>query len=266
MSTSSNSNILESGKRRVAIVTGVGMGIGGVGRTLAARLAQDGMNVMMADLDPQVSDVCRKIALTNSGDESRFGYYVGDLSDEASVQAMVDVTIEKFGRIDVLVNNAGSGVILPFLEHDAKTLTATLQRNLWTTIWCCHKVLPHMVKQNHGRIVNIGADSLRTGIPNHAGYNAAKGGVVGLMVGLAKEFASYDITVNTVSPCVINTERHRARLQSDPKLSQAFLAVVPKARGVELGEVADTVSFLARKEYAFMTGQDISLNGGSAMP
>jgi 2,3-dihydroxy-2,3-dihydro-p-cumate dehydrogenase len=179
---------------------------------------------------------------------------------------MVDQTIAAFGRIDVLVNHAGSGVIRPFLEHDEASLMQTLQRNLWTTLWCCHKVLPHMVAANHGRIVNIGADSLRTGIPQHAGYNAAKGGVIGLMVGLAKEFAAYDITVNTVSPCVINTERHRARLKDDPKLAEAFVQVEPKGRGVEIDEVCDMVAFLARREAGFMTGQDISLNGGSAMP
>jgi len=114
--------------------------------------------------------------------------------------------------------------------------------------------------------LNIGADSLRTGIPQHAGYNAAKGGVIGLMVGLAKEFAGYDITVNTVSPCVVNTERHRARMKDDPKLAEAFVQVVPKGRGVEIEEVCDMVAFLARRESGFMTGQDISLNGGSAMP
>lgn len=189
-----------------------------------------------------------------------------DLADPAAVERIADSTLEKVGAIDVLVNNAGGGIIRPFLEHDADSLATTLQRNLWTTIWCCHKVLPHMVAANHGRIVNIGADSLRTGIPQHAGYNAAKGGVIGLMVGLAREFAANDITVNTVSPCVVNTERHRARLKNDPTLADAFVKVVPKGRGVEIGEVCDMVSFLARAESGFMTGQDISLNGGSAMP
>jgi 2,3-dihydroxy-2,3-dihydro-p-cumate dehydrogenase len=251
--------------RRAAIVTGVGMGIGGVGRAIAARLAADGLSVMMADADPRVVEVAADIAESlDSADHLRT--YTGDLSVERNVQAMVEQTVAAFGRVDVLVNNAGSGVIRPFLEHDEASLTQTLQRNLWTTLWCCHKALPHMVKANHGRIVNIGADSLRTGIPQHAGYNAAKGGVVGLMVGLAKEFALYDITVNTVSPCVINTERHRARLKEDPALAQAFVQVVPKGRGVEIEEVCDMVSFLARPEAAFMTGQDISLNGGSAMP
>ncbi len=253
------------GPLRVAIVTGVAMGIGGIGRGIAAQLASDGMAVMMADLDPGVAEVRRQIAQSFE-DDRHLASFAGDLSEETVAQALVDKTIALFGRIDVLVNNAGGGVIRPFLEHDAESFDATLKRNLWTTLWCCHKVIPVMVRQNHGRIVNIGADSLRTGIPHHTGYNAAKGGVIGMMVGLAKEFASYDITVNTVSPCVVNTERHQARLDADPKLARAFLQVVPKNRGVEIAEICDTVSFLAREQTAFMTGQDISLNGGSAMP
>ena len=129
-----------------------------------------------------------------------------------------------------------------------------------------HKVLPQMVQQNHGRIVNIGADSLRTGIPHHAGYNAAKGGVIGLMVGLAKEFAQYDITVNTVSPCVVNTERFKTAMRGNSELMRDFVRVVPKGRGAELSEIADLVWFLARREAGFITGQDLSVNGGSAMP
>lgn len=251
---------------RVAIVTGVGTGIGGIGRAIAARLARDGLAVMMADVDPGVEQVRADLAATEGLDPARLACHAADLSDEAAVQGLVDATMARFGRIDVLVNNAGSGVIRPFLEHDAQSLTETLKRNLWTTLWCCHKVLPVMVARNHGRIVNIGADSLRTGIPQHAGYNAAKGGVIGLMVGLAKEFASYDITINTVSPCVVNTARHRAWLKDRPELAREFVRVVPKARGVEMDEICDLVSFLARPENAFMTGQDISLNGGSAMP
>jgi 2,3-dihydroxy-2,3-dihydro-p-cumate dehydrogenase len=182
------------------------------------------------------------------------------------VEQMVATAMERFGRVDVLVNNAGSGIIRPFLEHDAASFKATLERNLWTVLWCCHKVLPHMVKQNHGRIINIGADSLRTGIPQHAGYNAAKGGVVGLTVGLAKEFAPHDITVNTVSPCVVNTDRFKDSLRTNPDLMREFVRVVPKGRGAELSEIADLVWFLSRREAAFITGQDLSVNGGSAMP
>jgi 2,3-dihydroxy-2,3-dihydro-p-cumate dehydrogenase len=254
---------------RVAIVTGVGEGVGGLGRALAARLAAQPMHLMIADVDPGVAALAGTIqaqARAESGREVRVLHQLGDLSDEAVVADMVARTVAGFGRIDVLVNNAGGGIIKPFLAHDAASLQTTVARNLWTTLWCCHKVLPHMVARNHGRIVNIGADSLRTGIPNHAGYNAAKGGVVGLTVGLAREFAGQDITVNTVSPCVIATERLRKAMVDTPELARAFVGVVPKARGAEIAEVVDLVCFLAKPETAFITGQDISVNGGSAMP
>lgn len=251
--------------KRIGIVTGAGMGTGGLGRGIAAQLAADNVSLMIADADPRVAEVAAHIADKYPGIEVES--YCGDLSSESNVKEMVDRTVDRFGRIDILVNNAGGGIIKPFLEHDSDSLTTTLARNLWTAIWGCHKVLPHMVAQNHGRIVNIGADSLRTGIPAHAGYNAAKGGVVGMMVALAKEFARYDITVNTVSPCVINTERHRANLKNAHKArSAAFIDVVPKGRSVEIGEVADMVCFLARPQTGFITGQEISVNGGSAMP
>ncbi|MGI4815137.1 MAG: SDR family NAD(P)-dependent oxidoreductase [Janthinobacterium lividum] len=248
---------------RIAIVTGAGLGNGGLGRHIAGQLARDGLSLMIADIDPQVEKLAESIR-GETGVEVL--WHAGDLSQEAQVEAMVAKTIERFGRIDVLVNNAGGGIITPFLKHDAASLTTTINRNLWTTLWACHKTLPHMVERKHGRIVNIGADSLRTGIPDHAGYNAAKGGVVGMTVGLAREFAHLDITVNTVSPCVINTERFRGMMQNNPTLSKAFTDVVPKGRGAEISEVADMVSFLARIETAFITGQDFSVNGGSAMP
>jgi 2,3-dihydroxy-2,3-dihydro-p-cumate dehydrogenase len=106
---------------------------------------------------------------------------------------MVDLAITRLGRIDILVNNAGGGIIKPFLEHTPDTLKQTVDRNLWTAIWCCHTVLPRMVRHNYGRIINIGADSVRNGLFDHAAYNAAKGGVHAMTTGLAREFASYDI-------------------------------------------------------------------------
>ncbi|MFN0161184.1 MAG: SDR family NAD(P)-dependent oxidoreductase [Burkholderiales bacterium] len=246
-----------------AIVTGAGRGTGRVGCALALRLARGGAKVMLADVDPAVAESAAEVRAACGGEAQ---FHVGSLADEANVVRMVEATIAAWGRIDILVNNAGGGIIRPFLEHDAASLTETLARNLWTTIWCCHKVLPHMVRQNFGRIVNVGADSLRTGIPNHAGYNAAKGGVIGMSVALARDFAAHDITINTVSPCLINTPRYQALCQTDPELAQRFAAVIPKGRGVEIEEVVDAVCFLARRESGFITGQELSVNGGSAMP
>jgi len=253
----------DTNRRRTAIVTGAGMGVGGVGRAIAGQLVREGYAVMVTDIDPEVERVAVSLAETS---HAPVAFHVADLSVEGQAAELIDKTVQRFGGVDVMVNNAGGGIIRPFLEHDAASFAATLARNLWTTIWCCHKVLPHMIEQNHGRIINIGADSLRTGIPGHAGYNAAKGGVVGMTVALARDFAHLDITVNVVSPCVINTRRHQDMIQASPELRSAFLAVVPKGRSAELREVADVVSFLARRETAFVTGQEISVNGGSAMP
>ena len=103
------------------------------------------------------------------------------------------------------MNNAGGGVIRPTLEHTEETLRATIDNNLWTTIRCVLAPLPHMVERGFGRIMNIGADSVRNGLTDHAIYNAAKGGVHGMCTGLAREFAHAGITVNTVAPCYLRT-------------------------------------------------------------
>ena len=248
---------------RVAIVTGAGKGTGGLGRAIAQRLAAGGARVMVSDVDPKVAESASEITVETGAAALSFA---GSLAVEDNVKRMVAETMAAWGRIDILINNAGGGIIKPFLEHDAASFKETIDRNLWTALWCCHKVLPHMVAQNYGRIVNIGADSLRTGIPNHAGYNAAKGGVIGMSVALARDFAANDITINTVSPCLINTLRFQALKKTDPALADKFEHVIPKGRGVAIEEVVDAVCFLAKCETGFITGQEISINGGSAMP
>ncbi|MBT3710482.1 MAG: SDR family NAD(P)-dependent oxidoreductase, partial [Gammaproteobacteria bacterium] len=147
-----------------------------IGQAIARRLSAEGVRLMLADKDSE-----RLVILAN---ELNAYCVIGDLSDEIIMREMVQQAAEKLGRIDILVNNAGGGVIRPFLEHDAASLTETLNRNLWTALWACHASLPHMLEQNFGRIINIGADSVRNGLWDHAGYNAAKGGVHGLTTGL----------------------------------------------------------------------------------
>jgi 2,3-dihydroxy-2,3-dihydro-p-cumate dehydrogenase len=248
---------------RIAIVTGAAPGEGGIGPAIAQRLVAEGATVLLADLDPAVAATAG--ALASAGRGATVEHFVGDLSDEATVQRLVDHAIARWGRIDVLVNNAGGGVIRPFLEHDAASLQATVGRNLWTAVWGCHKVLPHMVARRYGRIVNIGADSVRTGLYNHAGYNAAKGGVHGLTTGLAREFAEHDITVNTVAPSAVETPKLASLRESKPEVVRKYLGVIPKGRGATLEEVAGLVSYLASVEAGFVTGQVVSINGGSAM-
>lgn len=227
---------------QVAIVTGAGRGIGAA---IADRLARDGATVVRADLTE--------------------GDFNGDLSDEAIAGRLIAETIAAHGKIDILVNNAGGGVILPFLSHTPETLRTTMDRNLWTAIWCCWHTLPHMKAAGYGRIINIGADSVRNGLVDHAGYNAAKGGVHAMTTGLAREFAPFNITVNTVAPCVVETEVVREYRQTRPELIDAVTEIIPLGRPAAESEVAGMVAYLAGPDGGFVTGQVLSLNGGTAM-
>jgi len=163
------------------------------------------------------------------------------------------------------INNAGGGVILPTEEHTVETIRRTIDRNLWTTVWCTRAVLPHMVAQNYGRIVNIGADSVRNGLYMHTMYNAAKGGVHAIVTGLAREYASYDITANAVAPCMVLTPIVKKMREEGHEMILKMEAVIPKGRSALPEEVASMVGYLALDEARFVTGQVISVNGGSTM-
>jgi len=244
---------------RVAIVTGAA---GGIGLEIAHRLARDGALLVLADADASRLELAAG-SLRESG--AQVHAVAGDLSLEETAQALAAAALEAFGRIDVLVNNAGGGVILPFLSHTPQTLRQTIDRNLWTALWCCRTVIPHMQARGYGRIVNIGADSVRNGLWDHAAYNAAKGGVHGLATGLAREFASDGITINTVAPCAVNTPQLIEIGKQHPAAVERFVSVIPMGRAGEMAEVASMVSYLAGAEASFVTGQVISVNGGSTM-
>jgi 2,3-dihydroxy-2,3-dihydro-p-cumate dehydrogenase len=249
---------------RAAIITGAGVGIG---KAIAARLADEGVFLVLADID---AELVEKVGADLSGPDRHDPVVVtGDLSVRENAADLIAACERAYGRVDILVNNAGGGVVRPTATHTEETLRATIDRNLWTNIYCTLEALPVMQRQQYGRIVNMGAESVRNGLFWHAIYNAAKGGVHGLTTGLAREYAPDGITVNAVAPAATRTEAYATFEESeDPankKALQDMIDLIPLGRAGTVEEVASMVAYLASDESGFITGQVISVNGGSSM-
>jgi 2,3-dihydroxy-2,3-dihydro-p-cumate dehydrogenase len=257
---------------RVAIVTG---GATGIGLAIVRRLVDDGARVVLAGLtDADVGKALTRLAQPPEGIVEPAGQvtgFAGDLSVPGTADRLLAAALSAFGQADICVNSAGGGVIAPTLAHTEETLQATVGNNLWTALRMCLAVLPYFAERGYGRIISIGAESVRNGLTDHAVYNAAKGGVHGLTTGLAREFARQGITVNVVAPSYTRTPELDAALaagRAPERFGQVLadaIALIPAGRGAEADEVAAAVAFLAREDSRFITGQIISVNGGSSM-
>ncbi|RAY16315.1 short-chain dehydrogenase [Actinomadura craniellae] len=239
---------------RTAIVTG---GASGIGAAIGRRLAADG--TMVAIFDPDGAEAAAA-AIEDAGGKA-IGLPV-DVTDRAGIDAGVAAVRARLGRPTILVNSAGVSIDGPFLDLTAETWNRLLAVNLTGTFDCCQAVLPDMVEEGWGRIVNISSSSVHSGAARMAGYVAAKSGVVGLTKVLALEFGRHGITVNTIPPGFIDTPMLRRTVQRGFVDVDQQTARTPVGRIGRPEDVAATCAFLVSEAAGYITGQVIGVNGG----
>jgi len=240
-------------KDKIVMVTG---GAAGIGRTTAEAFAREGAKLAICDVNPQAGEAAAQAL----GPEASFQKV--DVANEAEVAAWADATVQRYGRIDVLVNNAGitrDALLLRMKESDWDLV---LNINLKGAFLCTRAVVRHMAQQRAGRVVNVASVVGVVGNVGQANYVASKAGLIGLTKTVAREFAARGITVNAVAPGYIETQM--TAVLSD-KVKEAFLAQIPLARAGSPEDVAAAVTFLASDQAAYLTGQVLHVSGGMYM-
>lgn len=243
---------------KIAIVTGAGQGIG---KAIALKLAREGANLAVVDLNPETAaETAREV----DGLGRKVITIKTDVSKSDQVNQMAEETLRTFGTVDILVNNAGylPKRPAPFTEETEAYWDMILSINLKGVILCCRAVLDTMIKNKSGKIVNIASNSGKTGRIYQAVYATSKGGVIAFTKSLAQEMGQYNININSVCPGPTDTP---ALLSAPQKLREDGLKAIPLGRMGTPENVADVVAFLCSSGSVHMTGQPISVDGGFIM-
>ena len=244
------------GRSRVALVTGAGSGIG---RAVAEKLAKDGERVVVNDLNGDAADEV-VAGIKGSGDEAAPA--PGDVSDAGAVQRIVEAAREAYGSPEILVNNAGFGQQKRFVDLTVEDFDRMIGVHLRGTFLCTRAVLPEMLSQGYGIIVNIASQLGQIGGVELCHYSSAKAGIIGLTKALAREVSAQGVRVNAVAPGPINTD---LVLGLSEEWRNAKAADLPLGRFGEPWEVAETVTFLASDGAALYVGQTLGPNWGDVM-
>jgi len=240
-------------KGRAAVVTG---GAQGFGKAISERFLASGAGVAIWDRDTALA---RQTAGALGGEVEAIGC---DVADPASVAAAREATIRRFGRIDILINNAGiAGANAKTWETDVEEWRKVMRVNLDGPFICSRAIVPGMIAQNYGRIVTIASIAGKEGNPNAAHYSASKAGVIALTKSLGKELAGYDIAVNCVTPAAAKTAIFDQLTQQHIDF---MLSKIPRNRFVLVEELAAMVAWMASEENSFTTGAVFDISGGRA--
>ena len=238
---------------RVAVITG---GAQGIGYATAERFIASGAKVLLWDIDAALLAK----AQAQLGAAASTG--VVELTDAAAVGAATRAALAAFGRIDILVNNAGiTGGNAPTWELAPDVWRRTIDVNLVAPYLTCHAVVPSMLKQGYGRIVNVASVAGKEGNPNASHYSASKAGLIALTKSLGKELATKNILVNAVAPAAARTAIFE---QMKPEFIDYMLSKIPMGRFVEPKEIAAAIAWLASEDCSFTTASVLDISGGRA--
>jgi 2-dehydro-3-deoxy-L-rhamnonate dehydrogenase (NAD+) len=240
---------------RVAVITG---GAQGIGYAVAERILTGGGAVSIWDIDPAVLER----ALGQLEPRAKVHGLRVNIGDLTNVDNATQATLERFGRIDILINNAAIvGPNTVTWEYPPQVFQDVVHIGLTGTFLCCRAVVPHMISRKYGRVVNVSSIAGKEGNPNAVAYSSAKAGVLALTKSLGKELAGLDIAVNAVTPAFARTT---LSMQQSKEHIEYILSKIPRGRMLELNEAAALICWLATEENSFTTGGVFDLSGGRA--
>jgi NAD(P)-dependent dehydrogenase (short-subunit alcohol dehydrogenase family) len=242
-------------KNKIAIVTGSGRGIG---KSTALELAKEGAKVVVSDIDiKECQNVCDEIKKIGSDAIA----VKCDISKKNDIDAMIKKTMQKFQKIDILINNAGVVLTKPFVEMTEKDWDFVLDINLKGVFLCTNAVVKQMIKQKSGKIISVASIAGEVGFMNNSAYCASKAGIINLTRELALELSPHNINVNAIAPGVIATKMTEDMLK-DKKTKEVLLTSTPLGRVGQPEEIGKAVVFLASDDSNFITGHTLVVDGG----
>ena len=239
---------------RLAIVTG---GAQGFGLAITKRIIQSGGKVIIWDIDKKAVEKAQKEINSN------YLYFkLVDVTDFQMIENSIKDIEKQFGKIDIFVNNAGiTGMNAKVWDYPIEEWKKVIELDLNSTFYCCKAIVPHMIKNNYGRIINIASIAGKEGNPNASAYSTAKAGVIGLTKSLGKELADKNIAVNCITPAAAKT---RIFDQMTEEHINYMLSKIPRNRFAKIDELASLVCWLASEENSFSTAAVFDLSGGRA--